>query len=417
MNNKPLIKVLLLYLVYFVSFIFIRKRNRYTFGGPMGTFRDNAKYLFLYAMEHTDADVAWVTSSRRLVSELQDRGLRAYQVRSFKGIWHALTSKYWFYNSYLSDIDFSLSGGAITINLWHGVGIKCIERNLKSSYWGNIRQHPTVDYFLRHPHQYIRPRYVLSSNDFQSEFFASSFDIPKHRCLEFGYPRNWILKATEEERMHFIEMYETEETVEWVERLRKNLAEKVYQKVMIYMPTWRDSQRDLFTQSMDLHRLNEALVARKELLILKPHPMMYGFDNDFDYSNIVLLDKFIDVYEILPYVNVLITDYSSVIYDFLIMGKEVVIGTEKPMCDRSVILYIYDYNEYVKESREFYYPYDENNVGRRVYNFDELLKVITEGDYGLSYKDCCYLVDRFWGESQSYDSSRKLLDFVATGRR
>lgn len=415
MNKKTLFRIFLIYINYLISFLFIRSRKRYTFGGPNGTFKDNAKYLFIYTSEHTDIDVAWVTTSRMLVSRLTALGLNAYHVRSFRGIWHALTSKYWFYNSYLTDIDFCLSGGATTINLWHGVGIKCIERNMKGGPLAELRKHPTFDYWIRHPHQYIRPSYVLSSNPFQSVFFASSFDIPQSHCLEFGYPRNWILKATEDERTRFMKKYEIEETCLLVERIR-NVEQGGYSKVLIYMPTWRDSQCDKFAQSMDFERLNRVLRDRNELLLLKPHPEMIVRGSDSDYSNIVLINSMIDVYSILPYVQVLITDYSSVIYDFLIMPPATPLTDDSisvtSFLDRSVILYIYDYEEYIKNDRELYYPYDENVVGRRVYDFEQLLKVISEGDYALSTEDRQYLVDRFWGESQYYNSNQKILDFV-----
>jgi len=414
MNIKSIFKILLHYLIYLFAFLIIRKKDRYTFGGPMGTFKDNAKYLFIYASEHTDKDVAWVTYSKGLVKQLTSLGLKAYHVRSFRGIWHVLTSKYWFYNSYTTDIDFSLSGGATTVNLWHGVGIKCIERNRKNEQREDLYANSSFGYRIRHPYHYVRPKYVLSSNAFQNKFFSTSFRVPVSRCLEMGYPRNWILKTNEDERINFIRKYEFESTIQLVEQLKRPVSEGGYSKVLIYMPTWRDSQRDLFTQSMDLTHLNEVLLENNELLILKPHPMTLVDEADAEYSNIIFLDRMIDVYSILPYVQVLVTDYSSIIYDYLIIPP----GTNKKegshagdTYDRSVILYIYDYDDYVKNSREFFYPFDENVVGKRVYNFEELLKVIAEGDYALPMKDRQYLVDRFWGESQKYDSSRKILDY------
>lgn len=77
-------------------------------------------------------------------------------------------------------------------------------------------------------------------------------------------------------------------------------------------------------------------------------------------SNIALLDSTVDIYAILPYTDVLITDYSSILYDYVLMrGKD-------------IILYLYDYEDYVRE-RDFTYPFDENVVSKRVYTFEELL--------------------------------------------
>ena len=85
------------------------------------------------------------------------------------------------------------------------------------------------------------------------------------------------------------------------------------------MPTWRDSQRNIFTQSMDLDKLNAILAAKNEMLILKPHANVRLSDNMHSLSNIMLANPKMDIYPVLPYTHVLITDYSSILYDWLLM--------------------------------------------------------------------------------------------------
>ena len=116
-------------------------------------------------------------------------------------------------------------------------------------------------------------------------------------------------------------------------------------------------------------------------------------------SNIILADSKMDIYPVLPYTHVLITDYSSILYDWLLMeGKD-------------VILYLYDYEEYVKE-RDFYYPFDENVTGCRVESFEELCKVIDSGQYRLDPKERDRMIELFWGKTANYDSSKMILDFI-----
>ena len=122
-----------------------------------------------------------------------------------------------------------------------------------------------------------------------------------------GYPRNTILLDDDKERMHFVEKYEPTSSLEMIKRLKQ------YKKVLVYMPTWRDSQRSLFVENMDLHALNEVLAKHNELLILKPHANVSVSSNDFTYSNICFFDGKDDIYPILPYTDVLITDYSMTI--------------------------------------------------------------------------------------------------------
>lgn len=368
------------YIIYPFSFLFPRKKSRCAFGSFRGAFNDNAKYLFIYANEHCpDKELAWISSSAETVAKVRSLGYRAYRSTSLKGAFYALTSKWWFFNAYTSDIMFCLSGGAQCVNLWHGVGLKRIEFNTVSG--------PLAERFIKrrfrevfyHPESFRRPDWLLSSSPFQTAMFAKAFRIPQSRCLEFGYPRNAVLKSPEE-------------------ALKGQFSG--YRKVYIYMPTWRDSQRDIFVQNMDLKTLNGALAATESLLLLKPHANTI-VNADLDgLSNIRFIDPKEDVYPLLPFTDVLITDYSSILYDYVLMpGK-------------SVVLYLYDYAQYVKE-RDFYYPFDENVAGQRAENFQQLLDIIKQGPAPLDESQRRALVEKFWGESQEKDSSRELMDFIS----
>ena len=81
-----------------------------------------------------------------------------------------------------------------------------------------------------------------------------------------------------------------------------------------------------------------------------------------------------------------------------------------------MILYLYDYDEYVKE-RDFYYPFDENVTGKRVHDFESLCSCIESGNYTLDETERRRIVDKFWGKTAGYDSSRMILDFVKEKQR
>ena len=385
---------LLCYLVYPFSFLFVRNKKKYAFGSFRGAFNDNAKYLFVYTCANrVDIDAAWLSLDRGTVKRVRSLGLKAYCTFSPKGIWHALTSRYWFYNAYTSDIMFCLSGGAICINLWHGVGIKRIEYNITTGPLALRYQKKDWMSVFFHPESFRKPDYVASSSPFQNHFFSTSFRIPESRCLMCGYPRNSILTADEEQRLRFINQYEPAATAIFIQRLN------TFSRVLVYMPTWRDSQLSLFVECMDLAALNDVLRYHNEFLILKPHANVTASLSSVEFSNICFFDGKADIYPILPYTDVLITDYSSVIYDYLLMpGKD-------------VILYVYDYKDYV-EMRDFFYPYDENVVGRRVYDFNELLRCIDGHDYRLDDAERRALVDKFWGITAEGDPSQRLLENV-----
>lgn len=383
---------LICYLIYPFSFLFPRKRNRYAFGSFRGAFNDNAKYLYVWLSENADnADAAWLSNNRNTVRLVRSFGLRSYYVLSMRGVLFALTSRYWFFNSYTSDIMFCLSGGAVCVNLWHGVGLKRTDFNTISGPMGDrfIRKKPREVFY--HPESFRRPDYLISSAPFQTSMFAKAFRIPESRCLEFGYPRNRILRVSDGERRSFVSRFEPETTMSLIDRTSE------YDNVYIYMPTWRDSQRRVFTQSMDLSRLNEIMKEANALLLLKPHANTI-VDGVSDYSNISLVTSNTDVYPLLPYTDVLITDYSSILYDYLIMP------------DKGVILYLYDYEEYICE-RDFYYPYDGNVAGVRAYSFEELIECIRSGSCQVDADARMDILTRFWGNSLNGDSSSEIMNY------
>ena len=382
------LKYLLSYLTFPFSFLVPRSRKKIAFGSYKGTFDGNAKYLFI-EMSEKGEDVVWLSPNRGLVKRLRSLGLCAESVFSLRGAWRALRSRIWFVNSYSSDILWAFSGGATVVNLWHGVGLKRTEFNSTTGpmYDRYIRR--TFKQAFYHPEAYRKPDWLITASDFQTPMFASAFRVPEGRCLKFGYPRNRILVCDSAEREDHISRYEPAATAQLIEKL------KTYDEVWIYMPTWRDSQLNVFTEQMDLGKLNSALAAKNALLLLKPHPNTITGPVE-GVSNIMLIEGQADVYPILPYTNALITDYSSVLYDYILMkGK-------------GVVLYTYDRANYVKE-RDFYYPFDENVIGRRAETFDDLMKAVVEGPEPLDETERKALVAKFWGPKPfDYDFSNCL---------
>lgn len=381
---------LALYLVYPFSFLFPRNKKKWAFGSFRGAFNDNAKYLFIHCSNSChEIDSVWLSKSKTTVRLVRSEGLKAYFIGSPQGMWYALTSKYWFFNSYTSDIMYAFSGGAVCVNLWHGVGLKRTEFNINSGKLAERYQKHRFKEVFYHPESFRRPNWLLSSTPFQTKMFASAFRIPERNCLEYGYPRNVILTCPEEERMDFVRKYEPASTMSLIERISGGH----YSKVFVYMPTWRDSQREVFTQSFDLPRLDAMLKSVNSLLLLKPHANVLINPAEFaELKNIKLVDGKVDIYPVLPYTDVLITDYSSVLYDYILMpGKD-------------VILYLYDYADYVK-NRDLYYPFDENVVGRKVYDFEELYRCLENDEYAINSEERNRIIEKFWGDTANGSNS------------
>ena len=257
---------LICYCIYPFSFLVPRSRKKWAFGSFRGAFNDNAKYLFIHVTEQMpDIDCAWLSVNRTTVRTIKEKGLKAYHVLSPAGIWFALRAKCWFFNAYSSDIMFCLSGGAKLVNLWHGLPLKRIEFDIESGILADRFVKKTLKERYFHPEVFKRPDYVVSSTELFSEVFARSFRIPLERCLNLGLARNEILTWPEEKRRAFIDRYEPTETLDLIGQMGN------FDRVFVYMPTWRDSQNDFVTAGFDFKSMEEALSENNALLLIKPH--------------------------------------------------------------------------------------------------------------------------------------------------
>lgn len=373
-------KYLLSYLIYPLSFLFPRRKGRLSFGCPRAQFDGNPKYLFLEYSEK-GYDCCWLSTDKEVVKILKDKGLKAEYTFSPKGLLRALTSSFWVVGAYSSDILWCLSGGAKVLNLWHGVALKQIEFCIESGVLADRYLRKSLKERFYHPEVFRRPDLLLASSESQKEKFCKAFRIPEERCIVGTYPRNRILCCGEEERENFIREYEDGKIWELACRLKE------FKKVYVYMPTWRDDGTSAMSH-FDYKAIGEVLKEKGEALLMKDH-FNFKTEHSFQEGNVFHLNAGCDIYPLLPYTDVLITDYSSVLYDYILME------------DKNCVLYLFDYDEYVR-GRNFFYPFEESVVGTKVYDFEALLALLKEGIPPLDKEKREKLIDKFWTE-KPYD--------------
>ena len=382
---------LVCYVFYPFSYLFPRTDKILVFGSYRGGFNDNSKYLFLYANEHIkDRKIVWISTKKSTVAHIRDLGFQAYYVASVRGLFYALRSGYWFVNSYTSDIAFCLAGRAKIVNLWHGVPMKAIEFGITKGDLAKRYVDKDIRDIFFHPAPFRRPDYMVSTTNFFDDVFSKSFRITKEKCIQTGCPRNIMLHLSIDEVNEFVRLYESQATKDLIQKIKQ------YDKVFVYMPTWRDSQLNCFANGFDLNALNECVAAQNACVLMKPHANTI-IDKSIKYSNLFFLDGSVDMYCILPYTHTLITDYSSILYDYILMP------------DKNVILFHYDYEEYVN-SREFIFEIRDNIVGKQVYTFDNLLEVIQNNDYVINQTERQRILEKFWGDTVDKNSCELILD-------
>lgn len=352
----------ILRILLLISYIIPKNKNIWLFGSFGGSFNDNAKYLFLHICEnHPEIKAIWISNNKNTVKFLQDKNFNSYYKWSMKGLFYSFIGKVYFYNAYISDINTWTHGNAIKVNLWHGTPMKKIEFDISRGTISHIFNNSIKSKFF-YPNQYTKADYILSTSKKVSEIFSSAFRLDMNQCLDFGYPRNDILTYQKDKVIDFIKKYEPASSFKLVNTLEK------YEKIYVYMPTWRDDGSDFIKESkINFEVLNKVLAEKNYCLILKLHNNTKLPIDLNDFENIILFDNKADIYPLLPFTHTLITDYSSIYFDYKLMDKE-------------VVFFCFDKDEYIKD-REMYFDYNEIIKYELVANsFEKLISVIRQNN-------------------------------------
>ena len=127
----------------------------------------------------------------------------------------------------------------------------------------------------------------------------------------------------------------------------------------MYAPTFRDTNRFNREIPLEWERLNDLLRKEDATFLIKLHRHDYSVVMEESYSNIKILHNECDVYPLFSDVDLLITDYSSIFFDFML--------TKKP-----ILFFPYDKEEYLSNDRSMYDDYNTVTPGRKVYTFAEI---------------------------------------------
>ncbi len=323
--------------LFLFSRIMIRDKRIIVFGVHTNTLFGNVKEL-LERSGCSDVRKIFIGRTKKDVADARSSVQEAYWKYSLKGIWYSLKAGGYLYSSYPSDINYWLSGGARYINVWHGTPIKRIERDVTTGYYA-LRNRFSWMYRIFAPYLFITPDAMLVASDFEKQCLISAFGIDEERCVEAYPPR-----------------------LQYLERERSHITETVSRKVL-YVPTWRDDHSFVLHEHVDLVKLNNQLISEDIEMYVKAHPVDQKTHVQQKYSNIYVVDKDIDVYELLAGCDLLLTDYSSMMFEALYLNI-------------AVILFCPDLDHYRLTNREFYIDPCQGLPVTSVYSGAELGKAI-----------------------------------------
>jgi len=350
------LKTLSAWTMYLISFLVPRSKMVWVFidhrhEGVKEIFFGNAKYLFLYASnnkaQYGDPKVIWITPDKDFAGKLSALGYLAYASSSLQGIFYSLRAKYTFANDHLRLPNWMLSGGTRIVHLFHAIALKKI---------GFQRAKPpsALGKFLFPDTYQQRTSKLLVTSEFQIPTFTEALRISRENILIAGYPRNVVFTGKALPNGSLIDV--DSDLLEIIEN-------KKYSKHIFYAPTYRRGRgKEEFEEAMDFENVSKWLEANNYFLTVALHPRRFSkLSEEKNFKNIYFLKRS-DIYPILPKIDVLISDYSSISIDFL-------------FTDRPIIFYAYDLKEY-SEREGLIIDYERDTPGEKAYSKDELIPAL-----------------------------------------
>ncbi len=326
-----------------------RKKKHYFFGEYNGGFAGNNKYFYLYLRENGYNPV-WVTDSEKVERELTGEGVTTLLVANCSDALKLRDGKYFYFDTmnWQRKMPFLRHFNSRIIHMSHGVGLKMTLMMLLPEDFRNALTKTET----RRIEEKIFHNSLLVST---SEFYAANvsvpaYNTPKEKVVLTGYPRNDVLYRK----------IDGEEIFTDVSLVKLALQKRAQGwKLAVYTPTFRDNRlNDSAVAPFDFQQFTSFLDKNRIMLIVKSHPHAENLSIASE-SVCAVYEKSKDVYPLLRYCDLLITDYSSVYMDFLHTGKP-------------VLFYPYDYDEYIREHHDIQFDYNDMTPGPKAMNYEEL---------------------------------------------
>ncbi len=268
--------------------------------------------------------------------------------------------------------------GQIYLNTWHGTPLKGLGRSILDApnSIGNVQRNFLMTDYLLSPNVYtfekLRDDYMLT------HFYKGKYVLS-------GYPRNEILFDTKKAK-----------------KLKRKLG-LANKKIVIYMPTWREKDPN-DTEDIHLQTLLKVLrnldkkTSDDTVIIAKLHHLTGGSIDFSKYKKVLPFPNEYETYEVLAMADCLITDYSSVMFDYANTG-------------RKIILYTYDCEEY--QNTRSMYTSVETLPFVITTELKELIKEVNALD---KYEDYSEKIHHFI-EYDTPHASKDLIEYVFFGKQ
>ena len=323
-----LLKIVIIYLIRIFSRVFSiipLKNNQIVFSSQGGeTYGDNARYISDYLRNnyYNKFHIIWRFKEPSKYKYLKEKGILVIGYQSLRGLYYCCTSKI-IINTTGPQSWFKRRVGQTIIETWHGGGAYKKSgldiNNLRKGFWGEE---------LTKKYSYKNISIFLSSCHAFSQIIRNSFQY-NNEIMECGMPRNDFLMRAKDDELFF--------------QIKRDLGIPVEKKVLLFAPTWRD-ENVIYHIPDDFVKLPIILNMRfggEWIILVRSH-----YFSVFDKEDRIFFDasKYPDMQELLYISDVLITDYSSCMWDMSLMYKP-------------IFLYVPDLELYDRERGFYTDPY------------------------------------------------------------
>lgn len=311
------------------------------------SYSDSPKYIYEYMVDQ-NKEYKYVWS----VNEKKDIPGNPIQVKRFslRYFYYLAKAKYWVSNSripkYLDKRD-----GNVYLQTWHGTPLKNLVFDMNDVHSAD------PNYKKNFYEQSRRWDYLSSPNEYSTDIFRRAFKFDK-KMLEFGYPRNDILYQKNTERD--------------IIALKEKLNLPSDKKIVLYAPTWRDDEfisrgKYKFELQLDLKELEKQL-GNEYIVLLRMHYFIASQLDISDFKGFVYdYSNYDDIAELYLIADLLITDYSSVFFDYANLK-------------RPILFYTYDLEKYRDTLRGFYIDIEREVPGPLLKTTEEVILAIKDID-------------------------------------
>jgi Putative glycosyl/glycerophosphate transferases involved in teichoic acid biosynthesis TagF/TagB/EpsJ/RodC len=330
-----------------------------------------------------------------MVWSLNDVGLevmgncRKVQREGFLYAYYLAVAKYWIFDGRHPRY-FVKRRGTTYLQTWHGTPLKKIGLDLD---WVHMNRKDSIEAykkaFLKNVNQWD---ILLSQNNYSSKIFRKAFHFNKS-IVEIGYPRNDRLLNTDTN----IERERLKRERGWTNK-----------RIVLYAPTWRDDKHLVDNvYDFDLYLDNKRFIESFDedvILVIRAHYLNVIPKYRDSSGRVVVSDPQDDLRDLMVMSDLLITDYSSIMFDYSLLS-------------RPMVFFAYDVEYYRDKLRGFYFDLSDVAPGPIVTDNESLIEalqgiLLNEKKYWERYGERYFSFRNTFNHADNGKASQKVIQLL-----